>query len=143
MYQIKKWKKEDFVIDLNINISGLNSGDIIPKLIKNKISFSLFPLSVIIYSKKSEFIWNDNKLILDEDTIKEGDSIKINFKILNFEGNYDSFKNNYTLASFEDNNVDKPKIGFENKESSFNILIGKTTKVNFIKYNLLWIINFP
>ena len=129
-------KKEDFVIDLNFNISGLNSGDIIPRIIKNKISFSLLPLTVIIYSKKSEFIWNDNKLILDEDTFKEGEIIKINFKILNFEGNYDSFENNYTLTSFENNDIDRPKIGFENKESSalFKIKIPKLkddTKNNY------------
>ena len=111
-------KKEDSETDLNINISGLNSGEINPLVIKNKISFSLIPLSAIIYSKKYDFIWNKDKLILIEDTFKEGISLKINFKILNFEGNYDSFKHNFSLISLEDNNIERPKVGFESDDNS-------------------------
>ena len=96
----------------------MNSGEINPIVIKNKISFSLIPLSAIIYSKKYDFIWNENKLILNEDTFKEGISLKINFKILNFEGNYDSFKFNYSLISLEDNNIERPKVGFESDDNS-------------------------
>ena len=98
---------------LNINVPGYNSSEINPIAIKNKISFPLIPLSTIIYSKKYNFILNDNKLISDEDSLKEGFTLKINFKILNFEGNYESFKNNYSLISLEDNNIEQPKVNLD------------------------------
>ena len=110
-------KVEDVETNLNIKISGLNPLEIAPIVIKNKISFHLVPLKVIIYSTKHNFILNDNKLFLDEGFLKEGFSLKIYFKILNFEGSYSSFKYNYSLISLEDNNIDKPKISLEDEKN--------------------------
>ena len=115
---IKVQKKEDAETNLNVKISVLNSSEIKPLIIKNKLSFHLIPLSVVIYSKKFNFILNEGKLLLEEGSLKEGFSLKINFKILNFEGNYELFKNNYSLISLEDNDVDQPKISFDYEEKS-------------------------
>ena len=58
-------------------------------------------------------MWENNNLILDEKLFKQNSIIKINFKILNFEGNYESLKNNYTIISLENNTIDIPKITIE------------------------------
>lgn len=59
--------------------------------------------------------------------------MNINFIILNFEGSYESLKNNYSLISLD---IDKTKIKLENEESStlFKIKIPKiidSSKNNF------------
>ena len=63
-------------------------------------------------------MWENNNLILDEKLFKQNSIIKINFKILNFEGNYESLKNNYTIISLKNNTVDIPKITIEDNETS-------------------------
>ena len=140
---IKVEKEEVVETDLNISISGLNPEDIEPQIIKNKFNFHLIPLKIIIFSKKYEFISEGNKLIFN-DVLDEGSSFKINFKILNFEGDYDSFYNNYSLISLENNSIDKPKIGFENKETSalFKIKIPKNIDDSKNNFHALFSIYF-
>ena len=129
-------KIEDVKIDLKIKISGVIPDDINTLTINNKFSFHFLPLSVIIFSKKYIFQWENNSLILNERFFKQGNTIRINFKILNFEGNYEMLKNNYTLISLENNTIDMPSISLEEKETygSFKIKIPQTveqTKNNF------------
>lgn len=135
--------KEEVETDLDINISDLNSKEIKPFTIKNKLRFNLQPLSVIIYSTKYHFSWDkENKKLILNEGFEEGDSIEIKFKILNFEGDeYESFMNNYSIQSLEGNTMDMPEISLKEKKY-FEIKIPNVKDVSKNNFHALFSLYF-
>ena len=134
-------KKECVEVGLDFKILSEIPNEINSLVLTNKIKFNLLPLSAIIYSKKYNFSWNENKLILNMKYLDEGHSLKINFKIMNFEGKNELFENSYSLISLEGNNIDKSKVKLESEDSFATLKKIKITKMNDIsKKYFSWIV---
>ena len=130
----KKIEKEEKV-ELNpcIKLSGAISGDINPLIIHTKFIMEYLPLKIIVYSDKFSFYWKNNRLIINKEFIKQGHSLKINFKILDFNGNYEFLENCYTLNSLENNSVDIPCVKLDKDEKTcakFKIEVPITGNIN-------------
>ena len=112
-------KEENIELNPNIKLSGSVADDVNPIIIKTRFLIQFLPLKIIIFSDKFSLSWKKDRLIINKNFIKQGHSLKINFKILNFDGNYEFLENNYTLNSLENNSVDLPSIKLDKDEKSF------------------------
>ena len=128
----KKIEKEEKIeFNPNIKLSGSILNDINPIVINTKFIVQFLPLRVVVFSKELQFSWKNNKLIINKEFIKRGHPLKINFKIIDFKGNYDFLENNYTLNSLENNGVDLPKVSFSKEgKSNANFKIDIQVAVN-------------
>ena len=129
----KKLEEEENV-ELNpcFKLSDASGGDINPVIIKTNFSIKFLPLRVIIFSDKLNFYWKNERLIIDKKFTKQGHSLKIYLKILDFNGNYEFLENNYSLYSLDNNNVDLPIIKLDKEEKScakFKINIPNTFNI--------------
>ena len=111
-------KEENVILDPCIKLSDPNN-NINPITMKIKFFMKYLPLKVIVFSDKLNFYWNKDKLVIDKEYIKQGHSFKINFRIMNFEGNYEIFEKNYTLNSLDNNSIEAAIIKFDTEEKSY------------------------
>ena len=111
-------KEENLVLNPCVKLSDPNN-NINPIIINIKFFMKFLPLSVIVFSDKLNFYWLKDRLVINKEFIKQGHSLKINFRILNFEGNYEIFENNYTLISLDNNNFEAPIIKYDKEEKSY------------------------
>ena len=116
----KKIEKEEN-IELNPNIKLLSTipDDINSLIIKTKFFIQFFPLKVVVYSDKLNFFWKNDRLVINKEFIKQGHSLKINFKILDFNGSYEFLENSYTINSLDNNSVDIPIIKMDENKKNF------------------------
>ena len=115
----KKIEKEEIIeLKPSIKLSGSTPDDINSLIINTKFFIQFLPLRVIVFSDKLSFTWKRDRLIIDKEYLKQGHSLKINFKILNFNGNYEFLENNYSINSLDDNSVDMPIIKLDKEEKS-------------------------